>query len=81
MTIRIGEAVLNEQRHIGKMAAFVGYLPIDFFTNLAARVVAVSRWIPKVAHVLNPVALSVVGDVPAYSADQGHASSVTERDL
>ena len=81
MTRRIEEAVLNEQGHIGKIAALVGYLPTDLFNNPASRVEAVPRWIPKVAHVLDPVALSVVGDIPAYSVDEGHAGSVTVRNL
>lgn len=75
------KAVLNEQRHIGKMAAFVGYLPTNFSTNLATRVEAVRRWIPKVADVLEPVALLVIGDAPAKFADEGYASSVSERNL
>ena len=63
------------------MAPLVGDFPTDFFTNLATGVRAVRPWIPKVAHVLDPIALLVVGNSPAYCVDKGHVSSVSERDF
>lgn len=79
--ITMGEAVQHENMHIGKVAALVGYLPTDFFTDLVTCVEAVRRRIPKVAHVLDAIALLVIGDIPALSVDEGHASSVTESNL
>ena len=63
------------------MAALVGCFPTDFFTHLAAGVEVVRCGVPEVADVLDPIALLVVGDVPAHSVDKGHASSVAERSL
>ena len=75
------EAVLNEQRHVCKMAALVGYFPTGFFRHLVACVEGVRCRIAEVADVLDAVALFVVGDIPAHSVDEGHAGSVAERDL
>ena len=75
------KAILDKQRNIGEMAALVGYLPSDFFAHITAGVEAVRGGIPKVADVLDLVALVVIGDVPAYFVDEGHASSVAVRDL
>ena len=74
----LSKAVLDQQRHVCKMAALVGFLPTDFFTNVVAGEKFMRRGVPKVAVVLNLVALFVVGDIPELLADEGHVSSVPE---
>ena len=75
------ETVLNEQRHVCEMAALVRYFPTGLVRHLVACVEGVRCRIAEVADVLDAVALFVVGDVPAHFVDQGHVSSVAERDL